>query len=434
MEDDIVEPSDLNSDTAEKLFEKEEQEFTDLSPPQAGMRKGPSNAELERMYDLGTFRIITQRNDFLIPNLLQSMEQHQYVNLNPAYQRRLRWEPKRKSRLIESLLMNVPIPPVFLYEVDLARYEVVDGQQRLSTIREFFNNEFPLVGLETWSALNGRRFNSLPPRIQSGLTRRSLGAVILLAESGETSDPADSPSAQQREIKRLVFERLNTGGVRLNAQEIRNALHDSKFNSLLHELSRHSLFTSIWDVPPKERNEEHQPSRDLQRNTLYCQMLDCEIVLRFFTLADPEGLGSSMRASLDATMERHASDDAATLARLRQDYLFCLETAHLIYGAETFRLLPPRRPLSRALYDAVMIGIHGLVSHLDDENRQQVRAWWKSAADAIADATRQLLRSPASYELLVGRLNTRQSIIERIELLSDLYVNVLDGAKPGSEA
>jgi uncharacterized protein with ParB-like and HNH nuclease domain len=72
------------------------------------------------------------------------------LDLFPSYQRRPRWSPAKQSKLIESLLMNIPIPPIFLYERDLAKYEVMDGQQRLSTIRAFFEDQFKLQGLKKW--------------------------------------------------------------------------------------------------------------------------------------------------------------------------------------------------------------------------------------------------------------------------------------------
>jgi hypothetical protein len=81
------------------------------------------------------------------------------------------WDKKKKSLFIESLLMNVPVPPVFLYEYDLNRYEVMDGQQRLNSILEFYENRLVLTGLETWSALNGLTYSECPPRIRAGLDR-----------------------------------------------------------------------------------------------------------------------------------------------------------------------------------------------------------------------------------------------------------------------
>lgn len=73
--------------------------------------------------------------------------------LDPEYQRRHRWSVERKSRLVESFLMNVPVPPVFLYERDLARFKVMDGRQRLTALSDFYSDQFPLTGLQYWSDL-----------------------------------------------------------------------------------------------------------------------------------------------------------------------------------------------------------------------------------------------------------------------------------------
>lgn len=92
--------------------------------------------------------------------------------LDPEYQRRHRWTNQRKSRLIESFLMNIPVPPVFLYERDLARFEVMDGRQRLTALAEFYGNKFALQGLEYWPELDGRTYNQLPSKIRDGIDRR----------------------------------------------------------------------------------------------------------------------------------------------------------------------------------------------------------------------------------------------------------------------
>ena len=404
----------LSDSDTDRWYVEDDRTFEDEAP----VAVKATDRELEGRYDDNTARIVTQRNDFLIPNLLQSIEQKKYINLNPPYQRRLRWDRKQKSKLIESLLMNVPIPPVFLFETDLAEYEVMDGQQRLSTIREFFSNDFPLAGLERWSDLNGRRYGELPPRIQSGLNRRSMSAIILLAESGG-------------EIKQFVFERLNTGGVRLNAQEIRNAIHNSPFNHALHDLSRSARFTGMWDIPPRERQEETRPSAKLVANRLYRQMLDCEIVLRFFTLANPKGLSKSMRASLDDTMKAYAKKNEEELAPLKSQFTDCLDTAYAIYGTTCFRLLPrpnartAKRALSRGLYDAVMLGLRNVMKEHAGEERDSIRAQLTAKRRDLMTATDDLMKDPDNYRLLVGRVNTKKSIFERIDLMTSLYSSAL---------
>ena len=201
--------------------------------------------EIEELYDSGEYRLHQERNDFLLPQIVDFVKTKRWLNLHPEYQRRLVWDRKKKSLLIESLLMNVPIPPVFLFEYDLNRYETMDGQQRLNTIVDFYNNRFKLSGLKTWRNLNGRTYDDCPPRIQRGLDRRRLSAVILLAESSSKLTSAN-------DVRRTVFERLNTGGQNLNAQELRNCIYAGPFNDLLIQLAGNREFNDLWDIPPYE--------------------------------------------------------------------------------------------------------------------------------------------------------------------------------------
>ncbi|XWK88512.1 MAG: DUF262 domain-containing protein [Phormidium sp.] len=80
------------------------------------------------------------------------------MDLQPFYQRRLRWDEKKQSRLIESFLINIPVPPIILFEKEYNFYEVMDGQQRITAIRDFYENKLRLTGLELWSELNGRTY------------------------------------------------------------------------------------------------------------------------------------------------------------------------------------------------------------------------------------------------------------------------------------
>jgi hypothetical protein len=141
-----------------------------------------TDSDLERLYDESSSRILQERNDFFLPQIRDFVSKKQWVNLRPEYQRRHRWDQTKQSRLIESLLMNVPVPPVFLYEKELNRYEVMDGQQRLASLLDFYSNKLQLTGLETWAGLNKRKYSDLPPRLKRGLDRRRISAVVLLAE------------------------------------------------------------------------------------------------------------------------------------------------------------------------------------------------------------------------------------------------------------
>src|SRR5229473_5279935 len=138
---------------------------------------------IEEAYSDASFRVIYQSNNYFLPQIRDLINKHEVINLRPEYQRRLRWSIKQKSLLIESFLLNIPIPPIFLYESDLARYEVMDGQQRLNAVHEYLENGFALTGLEKLTYLMGRRYNKLPPKLQRGLDRASLSAIVLLHET-----------------------------------------------------------------------------------------------------------------------------------------------------------------------------------------------------------------------------------------------------------
>jgi hypothetical protein len=126
---------------AKRPIENNIDEAEEESPRAKRGSRRATNAQLESLYDESSARILQERNDFFLPQVRDFISKHRWVNLRPEYQRRHRWDKKKQSRLIESLLMNVPVPPVFLYEKDLNRYEVMDGQQRLVSILDFYSNK-----------------------------------------------------------------------------------------------------------------------------------------------------------------------------------------------------------------------------------------------------------------------------------------------------
>jgi hypothetical protein len=371
-----------------------------------------SEAAIEAKYDNNQNQIFIQRNDFLIPNILAMVKNRDVLDLSPSYQRRTRWNDKKRSHLIESLLMNVPIPPIFLYERDLAKYEVMDGQQRLNAIRSFVANEFRLRELKTWPELNGRYFVDLPPRIQMGLMRRGLAAVIVLTESGQ-----DELTAM--ELRQYVFERLNTGGESLNAQEIRNCIFSGHFNDMLVSIARSEIFTNVWGVPPKESHEPQKVSRRLATNRLYATLSDCEIVLRFFALSNLESFRGGMKRTLDNCMRSSKHLTVPQCRKLASDYEATLSAAHRIYDKHLFRLFDKDGELSGRrsvpLADAVLLAIA--------DQRESWDALIEKRTTVIR-RTKEALRSEKTYEILVGRGNTKAAVEARIRVVSSLLRRV----------
>lgn len=375
---------------------------------------GTPDRQIEKHFETGRLRVVQEKNDLFLSHVMQFISGEGsavWGNLRPEYQRRLRWDNKKKSKLIESFIMNVPVPPVFLYEKELGRFEVMDGQQRLNAIAEYFNGEFELEGLEIWQALNGRTYKALPPLIRRGLERAKISAITLMSDntsSGENSI----------ELRAQVFERLNTGGEQLNQQELRNSLFSGDFNTLLIELSKERAFTDAWEIPNYEENvrADGTVSKELADNTLFKRMTDVEIVLRFFALRDVSSLSGSVRSMLDNTMKRNRKPNEVQRTKFVADFREALSLCLSVFEEDAFRLprttLGKPGKLSRPLYDAEMIALYNLREHhaLLIKNRAAIRAAVLRLAEPGTD----------DYELLVGRGNTANTIRLRISKLEEV--------------
>ena len=363
--------------------------------------------ELEEKFEDTAFRLTQERSDFLLPQVVDFVRKERWINLRPEYQRRSVWDIPKRSLFIESLLLNIPIPPIFLFEQALSRYEVMDGQQRLNSVADFYENGFPLRGLEKWSELNGLRYRDLPETLQRGLDRRRISATVLLAESTKKKE------FSQNDVRKLVFERLNTGGQTLNAQELRNCLYAGPFNDKLTKLASDALFTEIWEIPSYADNVDAHgfAAAVLRENPLYKRMLDCQIVLRFFALRESSKIKGSVRSMLDDCMERYQGISHEEADQLGGLYLEVLQLAHSIFGKRVFRLKTKGKwELSIPLYDAIMIAIF----RLWDRREQLV----KEKTQVIA-RVENLLNDSNAYEVIVGRPNTAQAIRHRLRILTE---------------
>lgn len=368
--------------------------------------------EIEEAYSDASFRVIYQSNNYFLPQIRDLINNREVLNLRPEYQRRLRWSTKQRSLLIESLLLNIPIPPIFLYESDLARYEVMDGQQRLNAVHQYLENDFELTGLEKLTYLTARRYKALPPKVRRGLDRASLSAIVLLHETrGDESDPYV--------VRRLVFERLNTGGRPLNPQEIRNSLFRGPFNDMIVELARNDTFCRIFNIPPYTETDlnEYYENPERQKNRLYRTMADCQIVLRVFALLTDDDIRGSMRSILDRCMTKHQNATDDLLQDYRLQFLSVIEACHKIYDGEAF-LLPPSeqgtRRISIALYDANMVALYRRKARINDLIQKR---------DEIRSKISELLRTKLA--LLTAKANTAQSIKDRIAEVGHVFDSVL---------
>jgi Protein of unknown function DUF262 len=364
----------MSAHNAKSLAEEIEQSEEQSDDAQAGEA---GEDVIDDQFSKQPFRVVYQTNNFLLPQITALIDDGADMNLRPEYQRRLRWTNKQKSLLIESLLLNIPIPPVFLYENDLARYEVMDGQQRLNTIREFIGNQFSLRGLQIISSLNGKTYVRLPPKVKRSLDRASISAVVLLQESQGRIKSATVNRFY--ELRRFVFERLNTGGKRLTAQEIRNAVYGSEFNKQIVQISRDSTFTRIWGIPPYLGADPNDYYEDevRQSNSLYKTMGDCQLVLRYFALDNEAHIQGSLKAMLDRCMERNLDTSVEDCQKLSIKYLAVLQLADKIFDGRPFSLSmvdSDYRPLA-GIYDAVMVALSEQLAYSENllQNKQNIQ-------------------------------------------------------------
>src|SRR6185437_737246 len=371
-------------------------------------RQKMSDEEINAKYAKRELRIVTESNREQLPNFVEALKRPGWMELRPFYQRRPRWEPARQSKLIESFIMNVPVPPLFVYESDLAKYEVMDGQQRITSILDFYTNKLHLEGLEQWPELNGRIYDTLPSEIKKGIDRRSISYIVLLKESATTSE-------EESLLRQEVFERLNTGGVSLSHQEIRNALYQGRFNSLLLELVKNATFRKIWLLPPYSESAERNRAEELVTNALYVPMRDVEIVLRFFALRHMKQYQRGMKGFLDLFMVRSRAFSQEDIQILKSLFENTVDTGWAIYG-DVFAhpwdkekaTWAPRPQI--AFGDAIMVGIS---NHLDKS------AELIAKKDAVIEATKRLFEEHESGTF-TGRGNTKKDVQERISLFDQM--------------
>ena len=253
------------------------------------------------------------------------------------------------------------------------------------------------------------------------MDRASLPAIVLLKESRAAL--RDANSSRVLELKKFVFERLNTGGKQLDAQEIRNAMYSGKFNDLIIHLARNRMFTTIWKIPPysEEYSESDYESPERKKNTLYKTMGDCQIVLRFFALRDDNAIKGSMRSILDRCMEQNLPIDDVGVNALELEYIARLATAVAVFDGKPFRLADkPKEQPSESMYDAVMIAIDRLWYRKEDllkaKNNIQ-RAYW-----SVLDTSEKI-------EQFSGRANTASDVRARIDSMTALFRTALRDAR-----
>jgi Protein of unknown function DUF262 len=320
------------------------------------------------------------------------------INLGPDFQRAGDiWSEKAKSQLIESLLIRIPLPAFYFDSTDENHMEVIDGRQRLTTLRDYvLNKSFALRDLEFLVDLKDKTFDQLPRQFQRRIVETQV--TVFMIEKGTPP-----------EVKYTIFKRINTSGLPLSAQEIRHALNQGHATNLLKSLAESDEFVSATAGGVK-------PNR----------MVDRELVLRFLAFRDDQWLSY---ASKD--LDRYLNEKMSAInqmppgkrSELQCRFLDSLRTSEAIFGNDSFRkryhASSPRSPVNKALFEVWMVGI-------DDCDTVEKKELVKRRELLKSGFAKALLSDPGFNSAVSVNTNDPKNVKKRFTVVKQLIKEALN--------
>lgn len=297
--------------------------------------------------------IKSDRMDMSFGEIINMYENGEII-INPEFQRTFRWDEERQTKFIESVLLGIPIPPIFVAEDSRNVWELVDGLQRLSTILSFFGslkdkrkNNLVLKKASILTELEDITIDTLPLNYKLLLKRAVCRVEVIRFDS-------------EFDMRYELFNRLNTGGAELSEQEIRNCIfrgYDNKFNAFLSELgSRVDFQNVVW-------------IREAEKERMYYQ----ELILRYFTLKNK---GAKFETNIQEHMDKYM------LEMSKGPELFAFEEEKNIFDRvislvasldeNIFKLA--RLNFSTSMYDSIMINFSKHLDYLETMTKEQILA------------------------------------------------------------
>lgn len=346
----------------------------------------------------------TQNIEYDLETLVRKINKG-IIKLNPDYQRKHRWNNKISSRLIESLILNIPIPTIYLSQDidvddevgdDVARYSVIDGQQRLTAIYNFMMNNYAIEGLDVLGLLDGSLYRDLPPFLIRRLEERTIKCLRI-------------DSTVDSQVKFDIFERLNSGAVQLESQELRNAIYRGSFNNMIKKVSKDHIFMEMLNIDIS----------DFENDTKVKKMLDVEYVLRFFAFYNGEGtkMKKSFKQFLSEQMNKYNSYGTEKIEQMSAHFQKVIKLIYDEIGKDAFAKfkvenneLVLQSHFNAAVYDAVAIAVSNRVS--------QNQAF--EITDEMRTHIRKLFHDAEFITLINGSTNDKSKILQRISKVEEV--------------
>lgn len=279
-------------------------------------------------------RLHTETLDFSISTILDSLKDGRLFI--PEFQRRYVWSIPQASRLIESLIIQCPIPVIYLNQERDENLSVIDGNQRLLSLNKYItNNEFELKGLTAYPELEGLKFFELDSRMQRHILNRTLRCIVIAKDT-------------HPQIKFDVFERLNSGSVKLSAQELRHGIYHGSFIKFVYKLGENRIWRHLM-----ASNAENK------------RMKGEELIIRFFALHyNLSNYKKPLAHFLNEFCERNQETPEATLNNFKELFVSTITNIKELYGEYAFKIidekLKPINKFNAALFDAEMLSLSSL--------------------------------------------------------------------------
>jgi len=348
-------------------------------------------------YQLSEREVHTTPADPDVETLLKRIEEKHLI-LRPDFQRTSVWDNTKKSRLVESLLLNLPIPPCFLAEDEDGTRVVVDGQQRLNSIDDFYHGRYALSGLQVLKDLNGKKWAELPPKLDRKILQRVIRTLVI----SHHSNPG---------IRFEIFERLNSGGEPLTEQEIRNATLRGEFNKLLNQIANSPDFLVSMHVKKPDPRLRHH-----------------ELVLRFFAVrAALKDYRPPLKMILSEYMRENREPGAEAIQRLKNLFFKALENSRIVFGDDLFRRYREKdgqlgfeTAVSKSVFELQMLSLSFLETTDVTPRAADIKSAFMNLSTTVSEFSESLSRATDHRKRFYNRVDLWGARLQALGLVSEL--------------
>lgn len=341
---------------------------------------------IEKPYDPKSIDIRPQT--LALINIIRRLDEGS-IDLYPDFQRSINlWKDQKQSLLIESILIRIPLPAFYFDGANHDKWQVIDGLQRLCAIQNFIvRKSLKLTGLEYLRQFEGCSFDELPAPFRRQIEETNIVAYILYSDSSS--------------VKYNIFKRINTGGIVLNSQEIRNALNQGIPADFIAQLANMDSFKATVKVPTE-------------------RMQDKEFITRFITfyLHRPEEYKPDLDTFMSNAMGKLKDLSPTERYKISCDFVAAMQLSQYIFGKRAFRKVFDRNekklyPVNKALFEVWSV----LLSKLSDSESKKIEEFKGTVFDDFIDL---LCRDTDFYGAITSQTDNKNKILYRFSKIDEL--------------